>query len=236
MSFSPSDYNGPPPGEVISPHIKCSKGHWNRDGVMMKTGPDGAQVTVLMPSASHGRILFGEGGESVVDKVLKLYSDGYPRFGDELPEGWSIVTMAYVVTDDDQLGTFTGPYGARRTMKHLYDQYLARGGRMLPVCTLNTRPRGDVNANIDPVFDIVAWKDAGLFREMFPGLIPPLQAQIEQSGVKRLQELPAKLAAMVEEANAPIRGKATIDSGRVWENPPPPTSYNGPNDDDDLDF
>lgn len=95
--------------------------------------------------------------------------------------------------------TFTGAYGPWRTIKNLASQYLIKGGRFLPTCSLSTRPRGDEHGNTDPVFNIVAWRDARELAELFPGLVA----------------MPGLAAPATALANAPaaIRKLQTVSSG-----------------------
>ena len=105
----------------------------------------------------------------------------------------------------------------------------------VPVCTLSTRPAGDDNDNIAPKWDVIEWIPLSKFGDILGGGAPQIDRPIDP-GVKRLQEVPAKIAAMVAEANAPIiKGKAEISSGRNRDagddsrvQAPPPDRYNGP--------
>ncbi len=52
-------------------------------------------------------------------------------------------------------------------MKNIVTQWRFRQKRQFPVCTLDVKPRGDVNNNIDPVFRIVSWVNASDFADIF---------------------------------------------------------------------
>jgi hypothetical protein len=151
--------------DIVGSHLKCSKGNWTLDDSPIETGPDGFRVTILVPTARHGRIKWVD--HRRVDRVLQKYSDCDPDF-EKLPEGWNALTCFQGVTDNGELLTFTSAYGARKSLKNAIQQYRFRGKRAFPVCSLATKPRGDINNNIDPVFKIVDWVNVSTFAEFFP--------------------------------------------------------------------
>jgi hypothetical protein len=179
-------------GEVLGQHLKCGKGGiFTLDGAQIPTGPDGFRFTALAGTAAYGRVRFED--DFPVERNLRLFGDSFPRYGEELPDGWSWASWMLGVGADDQLLTFTGAYGPWRTLRNLFSQYLIRGAVMLPVCALSTRPRGDVHNNVDPIFNIVAWRDAAALAESFPGLVTAERLKLAgpASGRAKLQTDPA---------------------------------------------
>jgi hypothetical protein len=159
----PEDLND----NIIGQHLKCSKGEWTLDDAKIETGPNGFRVTILPPTAMHGRVKWVD--HRPVEKMLNKYDDGFPPW-DKLPDGWSAYTCFQGLAPNGELLTFTSAYGARKTLKNVITQYQFRRRRQFPICTLGTKPRGDVNGNVDPVFRIVEWVNAADFSEFFPGL------------------------------------------------------------------
>jgi hypothetical protein len=150
--------------------MKCGKGGiFTLDGVQIPTGPDGFTFTALASTAAYGWVRYEN--DFPVEKELRLFADGFPRFGEELPEGWSWSSWLLGAGADGQMLTFTGAYGPWKTLKNLVSQYLIKGGLFVPTCTVSTRPRGDEHNNVDPVFNINGWKNAREFAELFPGLV-----------------------------------------------------------------
>jgi hypothetical protein len=138
-----------------------------------------------------------------VEKSLELFVERFPNYGEKLPDGWSWSSWLLCVGPDDQLFTFTGPYGAWKTLKNVVSQYLIKVGQSLPTCTFSTRPRGDDYNNIDPVFNVMAdcWKDARVFAQSFPGLIAMPQLGLAAPEAKK--QLSAPVPKPVSEPAGP---------------------------------
>jgi hypothetical protein len=153
--------------DIVGSHLKCSKGNWTLDDSPIETGPDGFRVTIFAPTAQHGRMRWVDGHPD--GKVLQKYSDGFPTF-EKMPEGWNAYTVFQGISNSGELLTFTSALGARKTLKNAIQQFRFRGGRAFPICTLDTKPRGDAHSNIDPVFKIVDWVNVNTFAEFFPEL------------------------------------------------------------------
>jgi hypothetical protein len=168
--------------------IKCSKGRWSFDDCDVATGDDGVKICVVMPTALHGAVLWGE-DRTIIDRRLERYEDSAPC-GRQLAVGWSPYTQFLAVGADErhrgQLLTFTSSsWGGRRAFHALLGPYVRKGKAEFPVCTLSTRPkRNDPNHNIDPVFSIVGWSA----RENFAELLPPPAELLEPP--KTTLELP----------------------------------------------
>lgn len=73
-------------GEILGQHLKLGKGGiWMLEGVQIPTGPDGFTFTALAATAAYGRVKFED--DFPAEKSLQLFADGFPRFGEELPDG-----------------------------------------------------------------------------------------------------------------------------------------------------
>jgi hypothetical protein len=207
-----AEYREEPTEDIVGLHLKCAKGTWSYDDEKIETGPTGFQFTVLPPTAQHGRVKWVEGHP--VAKALRKYDECDPGW-EELPEGWSAYTSVLGIDTKGELLTFTSAYGARKTLKNIITQYRFRRRRQFPVCTLDTRPRGDANGNIDPVFKIVDWVNASDFADIFPEVADERPQLTAASGAA-----PSAAPEMQEGAPVP-RPPITVTSGLAQLSAPP---------------
>jgi hypothetical protein len=204
--FSPQDdYSAEDLGdEIVGLQLKCGKGGiYTLDGVQITIGPDGFEFTAFPSTAKWGFIKWVD--RFPVNKQLYNWFDRPPNFEPLPDEDWSRYTGCYGVAEDGQLLTFTSALGLRKTLKNVITQYKARGQRLLPVCTLATKPRGDEYGNIDPILAISGWKDISVCAELFPGLIA----------------MPRLAAPSTAPANAPAAIAPSRQGPPATEAPPP---------------
>jgi hypothetical protein len=151
-------------------HVKCSKGIWTGDGVPLETGPDGARFAVIMTTARVGIVKWIDGKPAEMD--VGLIEDGFVS-PDAPDESWNQYTEVLVVFVDAKhkgaIGTFTSSsWGGRFAFWKLVKPFARTGA--FPICTLSTKPRNDVNKNVDPVFVISGWADKSEFASF--GAVP----------------------------------------------------------------
>lgn len=152
--------------------LKCSgrTGSWTLDGTAVSVDPGGLMITVIMPTALHGYILFEQ--NTVTGRRAASYENIAP--GDEKPGlGWEPLTE-FLCTGADQkhrgqLMTFqAASWGGRHAFEKLINPYLRRGQLEFPTCELSTRDRGDANGTIDPVFTPKGWVARAAFSHLLP--------------------------------------------------------------------
>jgi hypothetical protein len=152
--------------DLVGAFLKCAKGVWSLDDEGIETGPDGFRLTILTPTAKHGRVKWENG--RIVARVLHKYSEGDPSW-EEMPDGWNAYTTFQGIAEDELLTFKSSSYGARRALKNVIAQYRFRGGRQFPICTLGKKQRkNDPNGNFDPVFRIRGWVPIGDFADILP--------------------------------------------------------------------
>jgi hypothetical protein len=217
---------------IVGGHVTCPKGSWEIDGVGIPTGPNGLKAILMMHTARHGVVRWDKSGDKSFPIVggLKPYELCDPS-REKLADGLDPYTIVECVIDGN-LGTFTAcSWGCRKSFKRdVVDQWRKLHPFEYPVITLGVKPP-DANGNVAPAFVIESWVPASKFGG--PGKPPQLEQPIDP-GVKRLQEVPANLEAMMAEANAPLtKGKAEIHSGRDWSAPDDVT-YAGPGPGDEI--
>ena len=126
--------------------LKCSgrTGSWTLDGTAVSVDPGGLMITVIMPTALHGYILFEQ--NTVTGRRAASYENIAP--GDEKPGlGWEPLTE-FLCTGADQkhrgqLMTFqAASWGGRHAFEKLINPYLRRGQLEFPTCELSARDRG----------------------------------------------------------------------------------------------
>jgi hypothetical protein len=165
---SPNDVSD----RIVGLPLRCGKQGWTLDGERIEDGPQGFRVTVIATTAKWGRLQWVD--RRVTDRVLHLYSDGFPPDWEEIPVGWDAYTGFQGIGADGDLLTFTGGgFGARRTVENLITQYQFRGRRHFPICTLASKPRGDAYNNVDPILRVVAGPDGWVSVDKFADMLPP---------------------------------------------------------------
>ncbi|HEX3496736.1 MAG TPA: hypothetical protein VHT02_06115 [Methylocella sp.] len=155
-------------GGIEGLHLRCSKGRWTADDIPM----DGAKIVVIVPTLATGIIkwLDGKPAERRVGRV----ADGCISKPVPPDDTWNPYAECSVVFIDDEHrgapGTYTtSAWGGYFSITKLLRPYSRT--RTYPVCTLATKPRGDTNGNIDPVFVITGWANPA----DFPGYGPAPQ-------------------------------------------------------------
>ncbi len=181
---------------IVGAFLKCPKGKWLLDDVEIPIGPDGTRVTILMPTARHGRVVWENNHPTTSN--FRRYADCDPPKA-KMDPGFEPYTIFQCLIDD-ALATFaSSSWGARSAFKPVVDNWRYLHKREFPVVTLGTKPRHDTNGNIDPTLTIAAWVPAGSFAEMLGDATPR-------------QELPAPptAAAIAPAMTAP---RLTVTSG-----------------------
>jgi hypothetical protein len=188
---------------IVGPFVKAPKGQWQKDGVPLVAGPDGVRATLLMATARHGRVAFVKSGDTVRPVVtdLKKYADCDPP-RDRLPEGSSPYTILQILIDGELCTFAASSWGARKSFKRIMDQHRFMHPRQFPIVTLGTQPSGDLNDNLAPTFNAVAWVPISDFAETLVAERPQLAAPATMP-----TEAPRKLV--------------TVTSGRAPEEAPP---------------
>ena len=133
-------------------------------------------------------------------------------------------------------------WSGRSAFARIISAFLARGMRQFPICELTSKlKRNDPHHNFMPVITATDWVESS----SFPDLAPQQVDAIEGPGAAALPTgdvtKPRDYRARREENLQPRPiGRATYGSGKPprEEAPPPPTGYDGPDDelDDDLDI
>jgi hypothetical protein len=154
---------------IIGAHLKCAKGHWLLDD---NEAEPGMKVCIIMPTVMAGEVLWQD--HKIVERNIGRIEDDFmpPR---QITEGWSPYTSFQAVRADDgnlgELVTFTSSsWGGKFAFQKLANPYRLKQRRQFPICLLETKERGDINGNIDPVFRIVGWSDRANFAELLPPL------------------------------------------------------------------
>ena len=120
--------------------LTSTKGAWELDGILIKTGPSGTRFVAL----------------------LRQVADGF-RPTEEIPQGWSPSTSFVCIGADaatrGQIATFrSSSWGGRHAFNALSGGFARLGCRQYPIVTLATAKRQrSGNAVIDPVFRVVSW-------------------------------------------------------------------------------
>jgi hypothetical protein len=201
-------------------HLKCSKGVWMLDDVIVETGPEGLKVIVLMETAQHGAILWKDGIPA--ERRLTAYSDKAPPERETLEPGWSVYTTAQCVIDDGpgQWATWTSSaWGGRRAFTRLIGQYVRMGRSAFPVCALGTKPQTN-DGNVDPQFVVVGWRPREDFAAMLPPP-PPAAPLLDAPAAAPALESPADRQAVPagmkpRKPRAKAAGGKTIDDEIPW--------------------
>ena len=192
--------------------IKQADGKWILNGVEVQTGKDGVRLAIAMHLAVHGCVRWVAG--KIVERRRTSGGAGLDRYVDvppprkepglnPYPDGFTPYTSVLCVgVDEEHLGelmTYSGAsWGARFAFGRLLKPYSRRGERYLPIVTLSTRERRDVNGNIDPVFNIVGWGSPESFPDLYSDDMPPAL------GAPRAQVYPGV---------TPPVGRMTVESG-----------------------
>jgi hypothetical protein len=183
------DETGDQGNGILGEHLKCAKGKWLLNDTEVEVGEGGAKICVIMDSSVVGEVLWSDG--KIADRRVGRIADGFvpPR---NVEDGWNpYIAFQAVRADDEHLGelvTFTSSsWGGRFAFQNLVNPYRLKQRKQFPLCVLETKPRHDVNGNIDPVFKIVAWSD----RENFLELLPP---PVERPAAIGFSPKPAALA------------------------------------------
>jgi hypothetical protein len=174
---------------IIGQHLKCARGLWLLDGDEIETGDEGVRLCVIMTSATIGWVLWDDG--RIADTKTGRPASGFvPPF---CPEGWNPYTALTCVRADEgnegQLCTFTSSsWGGRKAFNGLVSQYCMIGKSRFPICTLETRPKGDKNGNIDPVFKVVGWQAKDGLAAICPAddTAPPATPQLPAPQVQKV--------------------------------------------------
>ena len=164
-------------GGIQGSLVKFVKGVWSIDDDVVEAGDDGIRLNILMETAQHGSVLWGN-DRTIIDRRLQRYAVAPPSR--EPPKGgWAPYTQFQCVGTNGiyagQLMTFSSSsWGGRHAFQALIRAYLQRGKREFPICTLGSRPKkNDVNGNFDPVFTIVGWAPRSDFEAILPPADPP---------------------------------------------------------------
>ena len=199
---------------IVGAFLKCPRGKWLLDGVEIPVGPTGTRPTILMTTARHG-VVHWENSRPITNG-LKLYVDCDPP-QDKLAADLNPYTVFQCLIDGE-LATFaSSSWGARKAFKKIVDNYRYVHRREFPTVALGTKPRNDVNGNIDPTFSSIAWIPIGDFADMLPEADERPQLAPATAPIKA----PAALAAKVDQA-PPIE---SVDG-----------PFAGPDNPDDIDF
>ncbi len=125
-----------------------------------------------MTSALHGQIKFSQGMKAGFRPSLYAMTPVDPN--EQLGKDWQPLTQWLGVGVDDehrgQLLTFSSAsWSAWSAFATLIGPFLRKRKTEFPIVVLGSRPRNDVNGNVDPTFAIVDWAP----RESFGDLAPP---------------------------------------------------------------
>ncbi len=199
MTYDYSDDNsaGDAFDHIVGAFLKCPKGKWLLDDVEIPIGPDGTRVTILMPTARHGRVVWENNHPTTSN--FRRYADCDPPKA-KMEPGFDPYTIFQCLIGD-ALATFaSSSWGARSGFKPVVDNWRYLHRREFPIVILGTKPRHDVNGNIDPTFDAVAWVPSS----NFAGMLADADASPSR------QELPAPAMTTPE---LPPRGRGVVTSG-----------------------
>jgi hypothetical protein len=160
-------------GGIQGSLLKFVKGVWSVDDDAVETGEDGIRLNILMETAQHGSVLWGN-DRTIIHRRLQRYADAPPS-KESLKAGWAPYTQVRCIGASGiysgQMMTFSSSsWGARHAFFTLIHPYMLRRKLEFPICTLGSRPKkNDVNGNFDPVFTIVGWAP----RVDFAAILPP---------------------------------------------------------------
>jgi hypothetical protein len=169
-------------GGIQGSLVKFVKAVWSVDDDVVETGDDGIRLIILMETAQHGSVLWGN-DRTIIDRRLQRYADASPS-KEPLKMGWSPYTIfkcvgASGIYSGKMMTSSSSSWGGRHAFYALIHPYILRRKLEFPICTLGSRPKkNDVNGNFDPVFTIVGWAP----RSDFEAILPPADQPPPSSG------------------------------------------------------
>jgi hypothetical protein len=110
MSQHTENTQEPVDDDLVGSFLKFAKGVWTLDDGDIAVGPAGFRMTVFVPTARHGRVLWEDG--RITERITQKYSDGDPAFGD-MPDGWNAYTSFQAIADGEIITFRSSSWSAR---------------------------------------------------------------------------------------------------------------------------
>jgi hypothetical protein len=183
--------------------LECKKGKWTINGIPCATEFDGIRLALFLQTVKTGNQLWKD--KRVVERNVGLVTDGFRPVKCQPGESVYVDVLGAIVNDKGVEGVATfrsGSWGAWYAITSLIKAFCTRGRQSVPICTLDTKPRGDENGTIDPAFRVIGWWSPGVFEERLglvltppaesPMIAAPMPADFDDDLPEDLGGVPAK--------------------------------------------
>jgi hypothetical protein len=163
-------------GLTEGPPVKFANERWSVDGATIAIGEDGVRLAMLMPTATHGRVLWRD--RIIVDRRIFHFED-CPPSTEPLDPDWQLHTACQVVGMDEEhsgrlMAFSSGSLGGRLAFMGLIPGYGRKDQKEFPIVCLGSRMRkGERRDYVDPTFTIIDWRPRSDFVDYLPPPRPP---------------------------------------------------------------